>query len=59
MISGLRHITIGREVALMTDIDSFKQEEICFVISPVGEPTSDTRTWSDKVYAPFISGPFT
>ncbi|MFZ5867725.1 MAG: hypothetical protein ACOYXY_17705 [Thermodesulfobacteriota bacterium] len=33
----------------MTDIDSLKPEETCFVISPVGEPTSDTRTRSDRV----------
>jgi len=59
MISGVSHITIDREEALMTDIDSFKPQEICFVISPIGEPTADTRTWSDKVLTPFISGTFT
>ncbi len=33
----------------MTDIDSLKPEEICFVICPIGEPNSETRIRSDKV----------
>lgn len=33
----------------MTDIDSLKPEEICFVISPIGEPSSDDRVRSDRV----------
>jgi hypothetical protein len=43
------HVKIGQKEALMTDIDSLQPEEICFVISPIGEPTSNTRTLSDQV----------
>ena len=37
------------------DIDSLKSEEICFVISPIGEKDSPVRERSDKVFKHIIT----
>ncbi len=39
----------------MTDIDSLRADDICFVVSPLGEPGSETRIKSDKVFKHIIA----